>query len=328
MVEQLRKIDARGAILLAGLIVLLALPLTGDVYLTRLATRILIYALAALSLDLILGFGGMVSFGHAMFFGVGMYVTGILFHHGVQSALIAWPASIVVTASVALVIGALALRTGGVYFIMITLAFAQMFFYLGVGLEPYGGDDGMPMPSRNTIVGLVNLDNHFSFYYVVLLVMLAVLYFFRRLVGSSFGMVIIGSNSNERRMRALGFPTFRYKLGCFVLSAAVAAVAGAFITNQNNYFSPAVMHWFVSGELLIMVILGGMGTLYGSIIGAFVYILLEDNLKSLTAHWMVIFGPLLLCVVLFGKGGIYGFLPAGKPLFRRREPSATGTPRP
>jgi branched-chain amino acid transport system permease protein len=313
----LRDIDTRTAVLLAGLAILAVLPAFGDVFLTRLATRILIYAIAALSLDLILGFGGMVSFGHAMFFGIGMYVTGILFHHGVTSAFVAWPAAVALTAIVALVVGALALRTGGVYFIMITLAFGQMFYYFGVGLEPYGGDDGMPMAGRNTLGGLVDLNDHTNFYYLVLIAMLLALYFLRRLINSCFGMTIIGTQSNERRMRALGFPTFRYKLACFALSAAIAGLAGAFIANQNNYFSPAVMHWFISGELLIMVILGGMGTLYGSIIGAVVYILVEDLLKSLTAHWMAIFGPLLLFVVLFGKGGIYGVL-GNKPLLRRR----------
>jgi branched-chain amino acid transport system permease protein len=318
----LRDIDVRTSVLIAGLAVLLVLPVFGDVFLTRLSTRVLIYALAALSLDLILGYGGMVSFGHAMFFGTGMYVTGILFHHGVHSAFVAWPAAVAATALVALVVGALALRTGGVYFIMITLAFGQMFYFFGVGLEPYGGDDGMPMAGRNTLGGIVDLNDHTTFYYLVLAVLLAVLYLMRRLIAACFGMVITGTQSNERRMRALGFPTFRYKLACFVLSAAIAAVAGAFIANQNNYFSPAVMHWFISGELLIMVILGGMGTLYGSIIGAVVYILVEDVLKGLTAHWMAIFGPLLLFVVLFGKGGIYGALPSGKALFRRRRDRA------
>jgi branched-chain amino acid transport system permease protein len=325
-VDKLRDIDARSAILAVGLAILLVLPAFGDVFLTRLATRILIYALAALSLDLILGYGGMVSFGHAMFFGIGMYVTGILFHHGVHSAFVAWPAAVAATALAALVVGALALRTGGVYFIMITLAFGQMFYYFGVGLEPYGGDDGMPMAGRNTLGGIVDLNDHTSFYYLVLAALLLVLYFMRRLIGACFGMVIVGTHSNERRMRALGFPTFRYKLACFVLSAAVAGIAGAFIANQNNYFSPAVMHWFISGELLIMVILGGIGTLYGSIIGAVVYILVEDVLKGMTAHWMAIFGPLLLFVVLFGKGGIYGALPSGKLFPRRRRRAAETAP--
>jgi branched-chain amino acid transport system permease protein len=324
-VAKLRDIDARGAILLCGLVLLFVLPLFGDVFLTRLATRILIYALAALSLDLILGYAGMVSFGHAMFFGIGMYVTGILYHHGIQSAFVAWPAAIVLTATVALAVGALALRTGGVYFIMITLAFGQMFYYFGVGLEPYGGDDGMPLRGRNTLGGIVDLTNHANFYYLVLVVTLGTLYFLRRLIQAPFGLAITGIMSNERRMRALGFPIFRYKIACFVLAAVIAGVAGAFVANQNNYISPAVMHWFISGELMIMVILGGMGTLYGSIIGAAIYILVEDLLKSMTPHWMAIFGPLLLLIVLFGKGGIYGMLPSGRPLFRRKSETSVKT---
>ena len=318
---RLRNIDARAAILLVGLVVLLVLPFIGDVFVTRLATRILIYALAALSLDLLLGYGGMISFGHAMFFGIGMYATGILFDAGVHSAFIAWPAAAVACAAVALVVGALALRTGGVYFIMITLAFGQMFYYLGVGLEPYGGDDGMPMEGRNTFGGLLDLGDHTQFYYLVLLVLLLALVLARRLVASCFGMVLIGTHTNERRMRALGFPTFRYKLACFVLAAVVAGIAGALLANHNKFFSPSTMHWFISGELLIMVILGGTGTLYGALIGALAFILFEDVLKGLTRHWLLIFGPLLLLIVLFGKGGIYGILPSGKPLFGRRPPS-------
>ena len=172
--------------------------------------------------------------------------------------------------------------------------------------------------AANTLGGLLDLGDHTQFYYLVLLVLLSALYFARRLVASCFGMVLIGTNTNERRMRALGFPTFRYKLACFVLAAVVAGIAGALLANHNKFFSPSTMHWFISGELLIMVILGGTGTLYGALIGALVYILFEDVLKGLTQHWLLIFGPLLLLIVLFGKGGIYGILPSGKPLFGRR----------
>ena len=320
-----RSLDARGAVLLVGLVALLALPLTGDVFLSRLLTRILIYALAALSLDLILGYGGMVSFGHAMFFGIGMYVTGILHHHGVQSAFVAWPAAVAACALVAAAVGALSLRTGGVYFIMVTLAFCQMFYYLGIALEPYGGDDGMPIANRSTL-GPIDLENHAIFYYVVLATLLLALYLGKRLIESSFGMTIVAIQSNERRMRALGYPTFRYKLACFVIAAAVAGLAGALLANQNKFFSPSTMHWFVSGELLIMVILGGMGTRYGAVVGAFAYIFLEDVLKGMTEHWLVIFWPLLLVIVLFGKGGIWGYIPARRPLFGRRERMAPEAP--
>jgi branched-chain amino acid transport system permease protein len=308
----------RALVLLAGLAVLILLPLAGDIFLVRFVSRILIYALVALSLDLILGYGGMVSFGHAMFFGIGMYVTGILYTHGIHSAFIAWPTAVLVSAAAAVLIGALSLRTGGFYFIMVTLAFSQMFYYLGVALVPYGGDEGLALADRNTLGGLIDLNDHTNFYYVVLGVVLLALYFGKRLIDSSFGLAIVGIRSNERRMRALGFPTFRYKLACFVIAAAVAGLAGALIANQSKYFSPATMHWFVSGELMIMVILGGMGTRYGAIIGAIVFIVLEDILKSYTEHWMAIFGPFLLVIVLLGANGIYGYLPHGKPLFGRK----------
>jgi branched-chain amino acid transport system permease protein len=310
-----RGLDARALVLPAGLVLLIVLPLAGDIFLVRFVSRILIYALVALSLDLILGYGGMVSFGHAMFFGVGMYVTGVLYHHGVHSAFIAWPAAVLVSAAVAAVVGALSLRTGGFYFIMVTLAFSQMLYYLGVALVPYGGDEGMAIAGRNTVGGLIDLNNHTTFYYVVLAVLLLALYFCKRLIESSFGLAIVGIRSNERRMRALGFPTFRYKLACFVIAAALAGLAGALIANQSKYFSPSTMHWFVSGELMIMVILGGMGTRYGAVIGAIVFIVLEDILKGYTEHWLAIFGPILLLIVLIGANGIYGYLPRGKPLF-------------
>jgi branched-chain amino acid transport system permease protein len=317
MIDRLRNLDARAAVLIAILLALLILPAAGDLYLTKLLTRFLIYALAALSLDLILGYGGMVSFGHAMFLGIGMYVTGILFHHGIVSAFIAWPAAIAATAVFALIVGALALRTSGVYFIMVTLAFGQMLYFFGVGLAPYGGDDGMPMPGRNTLGGLIDLGNHKTFYYFVLAVLLAVLYFAHRLVNARFGMAILGINSNERRMRALGFPTFRYKLTCFVIAAVIAGIAGIFIANQNNFISPGVMHWTQSGDLMVMVILGGAGSLFGAVVGALAYLIVAGVLSSFTQHWLAVFGPALLLIVLFGRRGLYGALPT-KPLFGRR----------
>ena len=325
MIDRLQKLDLRGVVLAVGLLALLALPAIGDVYITRLATRFLIYALAALGLDLILGYGGMVSFGHAMFLGIGMYVTGILFHHGITSAFIAWPAAIAATALIATVVGALALRTSGVYFIMVTLAFGQMLYFFGVGLAPYGGDDGMPMPGRNTLGGLIDLRDHAVFYYFVLAVLLITLVLAYRLVNARFGMAILGIASNERRMRALGFPTFRYKLACFVVAAVISGIAGIFVANQNNFISPAVMHWTQSGDLMVMVILGGAGTLFGAVVGAMVYLIMAEVLAGFTAHWLAVFGPVLLLIVLFGKHGVYGAIPK-KPLFGVRiRPRAEAT---
>ena len=309
-----------------GLLLLLFLPpiakLVGEPYLISLFSRILIYGLVAMSLDLIVGFGGMVSLGHAAFFGIGAYVTAVFSFHdfqgtaiiswpfsfyGHESALIAWPAAIVVSALMAALIGALSLRTSGMHFIMITLAFAQMLYYFFVSLEVYGGDDGLSLYSRNTLPGL-DLNNDTHFYYLCLAVLIVLLLFLYRLISSRFGMVIRGSRENDRRMQALGFATFRYKLVCFVLSGALAGLAGCLIANQTEYVSPGLMHWTRSGIILIMVLLGGTGTLFGPVLGAATFLLMEEVLSIYTEHWMVYLGPFLILVVLFAKHGIYGVL--------------------
>jgi len=308
-----------------ALLLILLPPLVsaaGEPYLVSLFSRILIYALAAASLDLILGYGGLVSLGHAAFFGIGAYVVGILAHHdfeesallgwswavsGTDNALLAWPAAVVCAALLAAIIGALSLRTSGMHFIMITLAFAQMLFYFFVSLEGYGGDDGLTLFARNTLPGL-DLGNDTHFYYVCLGLLCAFLFLARRLVGSRFGMVIRGCRENEKRMQSLGFPTYRYKLLCFVIAGAAAGLAGALIANQIEYVSPGLMHWTRSGVILVMVLLGGSGTLYGPVLGAAAFLLLEEVLASYTEHWMVYFGPLLILVVLFARHGLYGIL--------------------
>lgn len=292
----------------------------GEPYLVSLFSRILIYALAAASLDLILGFGGMVSLGHAAFFGIGAYVTAIITFHdfeesaiifwpfvweGHASAFVAWPLAIVITAVFAAIIGALSLRTSGMHFIMITLAFAQMLYYFFVSLEAYGGDDGLSLFSRNTLPYL-DLGNDVHFYYICLVLLILFLYLAHRLIASRFGMVIQGSRDNEKRMQALGFPTVRYKLTCFIISAAVAGLAGALIANHTEYVSPGLMHWSQSGIILVMVLLGGTGTLVGPVLGAATFLLLEEFLSIYTEHWMVYLGPILILVVLFARHGIYG----------------------
>ena len=309
-----------------GLVCLAALPplamALDEPFLVTLFSRVLIYALAAVSLDLIVGYGGMVSLGHAAFFGVGAYVVGILsFHHsesslalawpfaipGTQDALVAWPLAVAAAAGTAAVVGALSLRTRGVHFIMITLAFAQMLFFFFVSLEGYGGDDGLSMWSRNSVAGL-DLGNDLRFYYVCLGCLVAFVLLCRRLVMSRFGMVIKASKYNEKRLRALGVSTYRYKLVCFVIAGAGAGLAGALIANQTEFVSPSLLHWTRSGEILVMVILGGMGTLYGPVLGAAVLLLLEEVLALYTEHWMVLLGPVLILVVLFARRGIYGWL--------------------
>jgi len=283
-----------------------------------LASRILIYAIAATSLNLVLGYGGMVSFGHAAFFGAGAFVVGILAVEGVRSAWIAWPAAIAVAALAALVIGAMSLRTRGVYFIMITLAFAQMIYYLFVSLKSYGGDDGLSLPGRSTVAADVTLANDFAWYYLVLALLALVLYGLHRLVHSRFGRVIDAIRDNEARAEAIGFPVYRYKLLCFVIAGAIAGLAGALIANQSSYVSPSLLHWIQSGTLMIMVILGGVGTLWGGVIGAAVLLGLEHLIADYRIGWIAAMAPnyqdhaglavgiVLLAIVLLAPEGIAG----------------------
>ena len=278
---------------------------------TSFATRILIYAMAAASLNLVLGYGGMVSFGHAAFFGAGAYIVGILSAEGVSSLWIAWPAAIAVAALAALVIGAISLRTRGVYFIMITLAFAQMMYYVFVSLKAYGGDDGLSLPARNTGLG-VSLSNDFVWYYLVLALLMIVLYLLHRLLRSRFGRVIEAIRENETRATAIGYPVYRYKLLCFVISGAIGGLAGALIANQTSYVGPALLHWVQSGTLMIMVILGGVGRFWGGPVGAAVFLGLEELfsgsplLGPYSLHWQLPLGVILLAVVLFAPQGISG----------------------
>lgn len=276
--------------------------------------RVLIYAMAAASLNLVLGYGGMVSFGHAAFFGAGAYVTGILAAEGLRSAWIAWPAAVAVAAAAALLIGAMSLRTRGVYFIMITLAFAQMMYYIFVSLKAYGGDDGLSMPGRSTLGFGLDLRGELTWYYVVLALLAAVLYLLHRIVHSRFGRVIEAIRENETRTAAIGYPVYGYKLACFVISGAIAGLAGALIANQSVYVSPSLLHWIQSGTLMVMVILGGVGRFWGAPIGAVVLLTLEETLSGsellgpYALHWQLPVGLILLAIVLFAPQGIVGLL--------------------
>ena len=296
-------------LLLAGLVLLPAyVALTGDRFMLTLFTRIVVLALAAVSLNLILGYGGMMSFGHAAYLGIGGYAVGILAAEGINSGFVQWPVALVASAVFALVIGALSLRTRGVYFIMITLAFAQMAYYVVSGLARYGGDDGQTIYKRSQFAGLVNLENKTVFYYVCLALLFACIYLVWRLVNSRFGLVIQGARSNEARMRAIGFPTYRYKLVCFVIAGTMGGLAGALVANNTDFVSPAMMFWTRSGDLIVMVVLGGMGTLFGPVFGAIFLLVLEEVLSGFTEYWQIILGPLLVLVVLFARGGIDGLL--------------------
>jgi branched-chain amino acid transport system permease protein len=278
------------------------------------ATRILIYAMAAASLNLVLGYGGMVSFGHAAFFGAGAYIVGILAVEGVTSLWLAWPAAIAVAALAALVIGAISLRTRGVYFIMITLAFAQMMYYVFVSMKAYGGDDGLSLPTRSTPGFGISLSNDFVWYYLVLALLAAVLYLLHRILHARFGRVIEAIRENETRATAVGYPVYRYKLLCFVISGAIAGLAGALIANQTSYVGPALLHWVQSGTLMIMVILGGVGRFWGGPVGAVVLLALEEAfsgsplLGEYALHWQLPVGVILLAVVLLAPQGIAGLV--------------------
>jgi branched-chain amino acid transport system permease protein len=302
----------RNAFVAALLAILALLPIyaavTGNSFMMTLFTRIMILAIAAVSLNLIMGFGGMVSFGHAAYLGIGGYVVGILAKEGVTSGLVQWPLALLLSGLFALGVGALSLRTRGVYFIMITLAFAQMVYYIANGLDRYGGDDGLTIHHRSEFGGLVNLTNRTFFYYLCLVLLLASVYVVWRIVNSRFGLVIQGARSNDRRMQAIGFPTFRYKLVCFVIAGVLCGLAGVLLANHTNFISPALMHWTRSGDLIVMAVLGGMGTVLGPVIGAVALLVLEEVLSGITEYWHIIIGPIFLLVVLFARGGIDGLL--------------------
>ena len=300
---------ARAVSFALGLLVLAAVPPLAAVlnqpFYLDLVRRIMIFAIAAASLNLILGYGGMISFGHAAYLGVGGYAVGLLAHYGIFDGFLQFALAIGASALVALVIGAVSIRTSGVYFIMITLAFTQMLYYLGISIEEFGGDDGMRLATRSRFPGL-DLNDANAFYYLVLAVLVLVLFFGHRLVNSRFGMVIRAARSNEARTRALGFSPYPYRLAAFVIAGAVCGLAGALLVNHTAYLTPEFMNWTRSGELMFMVILGGIGSVAGPVLGAFALLLLEDLLSGWTQHWQLILGPLLVLSVLFFRHGLAG----------------------
>jgi branched-chain amino acid transport system permease protein len=327
--------DPRFVFMAVSLLVLLVLPpLTGSVYLTSLTAKIMIFAIAAASLDLIMGYGGMVSFGHAAFLGVGSYAVGILAFYGITDGYLQFVFAILGSALVGLVIGVLSLRTGGLYFIMITFAFSQMIYYLIISLEPYGGDDGMNIDRSD--FGFFNLNQNLFgpsegsrdmqlIYYLTLAMLIVSVWILRRFVNSRFGMVLRGSQSNDPRMQSIGFPTFRYRLTGFVIAGAICGVGGALWANHQEFVTPEYMHWFRSGEIMVMVIAGGMGSIFGAVIGAFAILIVEELIKKIVIdtvinfglfklpikyngeeNWEFIFGPMLVLLVIYARGGLIG----------------------
>ena len=306
----LRQVTAAGPACLFGLFGLLPLAtsLGADPFYLVIATRIMIFGLAALSLDLILGYGAMVSFGHAAFIGIGAYAAGVAASHGVTDLLLQFLLALAGASAFALVTGLISLRTRGVYFIMITLAFGQMAYFLMVSLSAYGGDDGLTLQARSTLFGQAWLENDVFFYYLVLVLLLAGFLFTQAALGARFGRVLRGVSDNRERMQAIGFEPLPYQLTAYIMAAVLAALAGVLLANQAEFVSPAYMTWQRSGELIMMVVVGGMGTLTGGILGAAAFLLLEEFLSAFSQHWKLGLGVILVLIVLHGKGGIHGIL--------------------
>ena len=302
-----------GPVLLFGalLLVPLAARFGTESYILSLMTRVLVLALAAMSLDLLIGFGGLVSFGHAAFVGIGAYAVGILSAEGIGNGLVHLLVALAASAVFATLTGLVAIRTQGVYFIMTTLAFGQMLYFLATALAGYGGDDGMTLPARSRVGGFDPLGSDVGLYYAAFGALLGCYLLLRRVVASRFGRVLAGARENPVRMGAIGFRPFRYQLVAYVLSGTVAAVAGCLLANQAGFVSPASMAWQRSGDLIFMVVLGGLGSLHGAILGAVAFLLAEEILSGLTEHWRIVFGPLLIGAVLFARGGLTGLLPPG-----------------
>ncbi|MEM6621729.1 MAG: branched-chain amino acid ABC transporter permease [Pseudomonadota bacterium] len=306
-----------GAILLLGALALgpAVFPAVGQPFLVDLAHRLIIVGIAAVSLNLILGYGGMVSFGHMVFFGIGAYAVGIPAYYDDYSAFSHLVALLAAAGAFALITGAMSLRTKGVHFIMITMAFAQMAYFLVVSMEEYGADDGLILYGRSEVPGF-DLGDDTVLYYVCLTCLILAIFAVHRIVGSRFGMVLQGARSNDRRMQAMGFPTFRYRLVAYVIAALICALAGFLEANRNEFISPDMMDWTRSGELIFMVVLGGTGRLFGPLFGVTAFILLEEYLEvlldvispGLGVYWHLPFGLLLILVVLFVRGGISGLM--------------------
>jgi len=275
-------------------------------YYTSFAGRVLVYAIAATSLNLVLGYGGMVSFGHAAFVGLGAYVTGVMISEGTTNGAAHLLATLAICGAAAAAIGAISLRTRGVYFIMITLAFAQMLFFLANSIKGYGGDEGLTIRQRSSIGFGLDLKNATTFYYVALAVLGGCWFGLQRFVPSRLGRAVLAIRDDEQRAEALGYATYRLRLAVFVAAGMLGGVAGALAVNQQGYVSPNLLHWTQSGTLMVMVILGGVATVWGGLFGAAALLVLQEVLAAYTPHWEFYVGWVLLAVVLFARGGLAG----------------------
>ena len=314
MMSALNSLQKRRTLLAALVIGSCALApivatLLDEPYYINLFARLMIWAIAAISLNLILGYGGMISFGHSLYLGIGAYTVGIFSYYDINSFYLQLPTAIAAGALIALLFGGISLRTRGVYFIMITMALTQMIYFLSISIEEFGSDDGLIIYVRSELgTDLVSFDNPIHRYYLIFITMIGCLYFTQRLIRSRFGHVIRGIKSNEMRMEVLGYPTFRYRLVCFVIAGVMCTLAGVLSANVEKFVSPDIMHWTRSGELIFMVVLGGMASIMGPITGALVFWLLSEVFSRITEHWHLIFGPFLIAVVLLSPRGIDGLL--------------------
>jgi branched-chain amino acid transport system permease protein len=290
----------RFIILLILLVAALAVPILGQPYYTKLVVRMAIFALAAMSLDLIVGYAGLVSFGHAAFFGLGCYAAGVLPMFGIQNAFIVFPVAAAVAAVVGFLTGAVSLRASGLYFIFITLAFAQMVFYIAQGMRPLSGDDGFRLPAP-TLLGNLPLTNPNVLLYCTIALLLACTWACHRMMQSRFGQVVQAARDNQMKLAAIGLPAYPYRLALYTVACAIAGIAGAAYANLTEFVAPTTMSWVMSGELLFMVILGAAGTLVGAVIGAVVFVGLEQILSSYTEHWLFPLGVILVLRVLLLK---------------------------
>jgi branched-chain amino acid transport system permease protein len=324
--QRAREPLAIAAIVLALAAAPMLAAVSGDPYLLKLATRIVIYGLAAAALDLALGVAGLISFGHAAFLGLGAYTVGIAFQHGFEgstvlglpppeSALVRLPLAMLAAGAYGLLTGLVALRTRGVAFIMITLAFGQMAYFLFLSLKPYGGQDGIALWTRSA-GGPIDLEDQTSFYWLCLGILLAYLLLARRMLRASFGRALRAARDEERRAEALGFPVFRHRLAAYTISAAVTGLAGALLADAIYFVGPSFLGWQTSGELIVMAVLGGLGSIIGPVLGAAAFILLEEVSPLLLnrlgqgvgEHWKLLLGMVLLAMALSSRQGIWGWL--------------------
>jgi branched-chain amino acid transport system permease protein len=293
-------------LLIAAALSLPVLNAAGDHFWPDIINRAMVLAIAATSLNILVGLGGLISFGHAAFLGIGAYAVGIAAADGIDNGFIHLALAIGVSALFALLTGLVALRTRGAHFIMITMAFAQMIYFVMVGLKDYGGDDGLTLDDRSVFPAPFDIENSTTLFYLTLFLLALSVLLFLRLRASRFGLILMAAKGNERRVRSAGFDPFRYRLVAYILAGVLCSLAGFLNANLTNFVTPNIMSWSQSGDLLFMVILGGTATASGPLIGAMLFLLIQELLGSITVYWTFFFGLCLLAVALFGTGGLMG----------------------